>query len=515
MTVHVHGAGEIDETTDANLLNCTVGPGGKAEWSVTDCVGGSPSGPYSSGWIVDLNALVSVGSTAYNRGWRFLKWVDGTASGQINCDPQGTTGDQFSPTNCRFQIAQNLYADAYFDDILANPVDSLSGTPAAGSRVNSTSASFDFNASGDPDSTFQCKLDRPGAAGSFVTCGSPVDKSEAYSGLTTNGTYTFTVRSLDPSGNIGASMARTWTVDTVAPTLTLVGGPSEGSTTNNTGANFTWGTPPADTASVQCKLDRPGTPGTFGPCTSSTSMSYSGLATDGAYAFSVRATDTTGNVGPAASRAWTIDTTPPDTSIDSGPSGDTSSNAATFAFSALEPNVSFLCKLDTGPWESCTSGKTYSSLALGSHTFSVRGSDQAGNAEPEGSAASRTWTITAPTGSGPGTGTGATPDTTKPVAVLTVSAQRLARVLKRGLAGSGSTTEPGVLVLDVLYRGKRVATAKRTAAGAGAYKLVAKFTRKGKRVLGRLRLARLTLVLRAADAAGNVAVKKKTVKLKR
>jgi hypothetical protein len=102
------------------------------------------------------------------------------------------------------------------------------------------------------------------------------------------------------------------------------------------------------------------------------------------------------------------------------------------------------------------------------------------------------------------------------VAVLAFRTQRLARVLRRGLGATGSTTEPGTLLLDVLYRGRRVATSgKRALTQAGALKLVAKFTRKGKRTLGRLGSARLTLRLTATDAAGNVTVKKKTVKLKR
>ena len=88
--------------------------------------------------------------------------------------------------------------------------------------------------------------------------------------------------------------------------------------------------------------------------------------------------------------------------------------------------------------------------------------------------------------------------------------------VRRGLGASGSTTEPGTLVLDVLYRGKKVATSgKRALTKAGALKLVARFTTKGKRTLGRMGSVRLTLRLTATDAAGNVTVKKKTVKLKR
>jgi hypothetical protein len=611
VTAHVHGAGGIDETIGRGFPNCEVGPSGKSESSVTDCVFGTPSGTYNSLDVVELTEYVQ--TTAFNRGWRFSKWVDGNASGQINCDPQDQTGDH-TATTCKFQVFENLYVDLYFDDTFANPVDSLTGSPAAGAKTNSTSASFTFDASGDPDSDFQCKLDRPGLAGSFVACGSPADHSESYSGLTTNGLYTFSVRAVDPSGNVSAAQSRSWTVDTVPPTVGISGGPAPGSTTNSTSAAFSL-SPSEAVSSVMCKLDRPGTPGSFSAC--GTTPSYSNLTTDGTYTFSTFAVDQAGNTGPTATRTWTVDTTPPDssigsgpsgptnsttaafefsatggavsyeckleptgdwepcssgqsysslapgtytfsvratdavgnvestpatrtftvdvqapdTSIDSGPSGETSSTSATFTFSASEPNATFECKLDAGPWEACTSGKTYSSLAAGSHTFSVRARDQAGNQESEGSAATRTWTIASsgtggetPGGSTPGGGTpgggtpggGETADTTAPVALLSATKQRLARVLKKGLVASGSTTEAGRLRLDVLYKGKVVATSgNRAMAAPGSKKLVAKFTRKGKRALGRVRSAKLTLRMTATDAAGNKTVKKKTLKLKR
>jgi hypothetical protein len=611
VTVHVHGAGEVDETTDANLLNCSVSPSGKSESSVTDCVGGSSGGPYSSGWIVDLNGLVTVGSQAYNRGWRFQKWVDGTSPGQINCDPQDQTGDQFSPTNCKFQIFQNLAVDLYFEDVSGPQDTAISGGPAQGSRTNSTSASFSFSAASDPDSTFQCKLDPPGGAGSFGSCPS----LSTFNNLTANGVWTLSVRGVDPTGNVDTTPAsRSWTVDTVAPTVGIAGSPAASSTTNSTSAGFTLS--PSETVnSLMCKLDRPGVPGSYAAC-GSTTPSYSNLTTDGTYTFSTYAVDQAGNTGTAATRTWTVDTTPPDsaisagpsgptssttaafdfsatggatsyecrleptvdwepcssghsyssltsgtytfsvraidavgnvestpatrtftvdlqapdTSIDSGPSGETSSSSATFTFSASEPNSTFECRLDAGPWEACTSGKTYSSLAPGSHTFSVRGRDEAGNQESEGSAATRTWTITSsgtggtpgggtPGGGTPGAGTpggGGTADTTAPVALLSAAKQRLGRVLNKGLVASGSTTEAGRLRLDVLYKGKVVATSgDRALTAPGSKRLVAKFTRKWKRALGRLRSAKLTLRMTATDAAGNKTVRKKTLKLKR
>jgi hypothetical protein len=92
---------------------------------------------------------------------------------------------------------------------------------------------------------------------------------------------------------------------------------------------------------------------------------------------------------------------PPDTSISSGgPSGFTNSVSATFGFSSTPSGASFECRLDAssgGIWQSCSSPKSYSGLADGSHTFEVRAKDAAGTVDP--SPASRSWTIdtTAPT----------------------------------------------------------------------------------------------------------------------
>jgi hypothetical protein len=87
------------------------------------------------------------------------------------------------------------------------------------------------------------------------------------------------------------------------------------------------------------------------------------------------------------------DTTPPDTTIGSGPSGTTSSTSASFSFSSTESPSSFECKLDSGTFAVCTSPQAYSSLSAGAHTFSVRATDAAGNVDP--SPATRAWTVEA------------------------------------------------------------------------------------------------------------------------
>jgi len=178
-------------------------------------------------------------------------------------------------------------------------------------------------------------------------------------------------------------------VDTTAPETTIDSGPS--GTVNSSSATFTFSaSEPGST--FECRLDG----ASFSACSSP--KTYSGLA-DGSHTFEARAKDPAGNVDPSpAGRTWAVDTTAPETTIDSGPSGTVNSSSATFTFSASEPGSTFECRLDAASFTACSSPKTYSGLADGSHTFEARAKDPAGNVDP--SPAGRTWAVDA---SGPTT----------------------------------------------------------------------------------------------------------------
>ena len=85
------------------------------------------------------------------------------------------------------------------------------------------------------------------------------------------------------------------------------------------------------------------------------------------------------------------DTTAPNTSITASPPASTTETAASFSFTSTETGSTFACKLDSASWASCTSPRTYSSLALGAHSFSVRATDAAGNTDA--SPATDSWTV--------------------------------------------------------------------------------------------------------------------------
>lgn len=85
------------------------------------------------------------------------------------------------------------------------------------------------------------------------------------------------------------------------------------------------------------------------------------------------------------------DTTPPRTTIHSGPRGAVNSRSAVFAFSSSEAGSTFECSLDGGQYQACSSPKRYASLGDGRHKFQVRAKDRAGNLDPVG--AFRTWEV--------------------------------------------------------------------------------------------------------------------------
>ena len=510
--ISITGAGRVYETTDANELDehCPDAIEGFASPGTTPtgalgatCRAGDASGDYGWGWVVRYVAEPAA-------GYRFDGWhSDGrTNPGPVICD--GSTTSDHSGTSCQFATHADLQTRARFVDDTAPAMASLTGP----NQVVNGPATFTFSATADPTfSRFECRV---AGVHEWLTCNSGRQENPG------TGTYTFQVRAVDWSGNVSTESTWEWTVDKVAPETTLaVSGPT--GTVSSTTASFEFSS--NESGTFVCSLD-----GTAVGCGSP--KTYTGLA-QGGHTFTVRARDVAGNEDSSpAVRTWTVDTVGPETTLaQSGPTGSTTATDAEFAFSS-EPGVTFRCQLDSQAIEvGCSSPRGFSGLAVGTHTFKVWATDAAGNADA--SPATRTWTVTsADTGGGTGTGTGTgtgsetgTPppppaeeaaDTTRPLAVLSVRRHRLARALKKGLAGSATSNEAAKVRLDVLLGRKLLATTgERVLAAPGSMKLTARFSRKGRRALASKRSAKLALRLTVTDAAGNVTVTGKTLKLRR
>lgn len=117
--------------------------------------------------------------------------------------------------------------------------------------------------------------------------------------------------------------------------------------------------------------------------------SWTLAAGDGLKTVYMQLRDAAGNVTTVQDQI-TLDQTAPETTISSAPPANTSSTDAAFEFDANETAL-FEASLDGGPYTPASSPLTYTGLAAGTHTFSLRATDQAGNVD--GSPATHSWTI--------------------------------------------------------------------------------------------------------------------------
>ena len=241
-------------------------------------------------------------------------------------------------------------------DATRPPPPTLTQSPTSPSA--SASATFAFT-DADSEATFSCRLDDAAA--------SPCTSPTSYSSLA-DGPHVFGVKATDAAGNVSDETTYSWQIDTVAPPQpTLDTQPPN--VTNMTSATFSFSDTEAGVA-FQCRLDG----AAFSPCSSP--ASYSGLA-EGGHSFDVRALDAAGNASAAASASWTIDTTRPVVTIDSGPADPTNATSARFDFRS-DKEGTFACSLDGEGFTACSSPATYSGLLDGRHSFEVKATDGLG-----------------------------------------------------------------------------------------------------------------------------------------
>lgn len=267
----------------------------------------------------------------------------------------------------------------------------------------SDSASFTYAATPSAGiGSYECRLTLGEATpGAFAAC--PTAGQE-YDDLA-DGNYTFEVRGVSHGGNVDPTPAsRSFTVDTTAPETSITSGPSGPVATADVTFAYA-GTPAEDVAGFECRLitaddDDPA----FASCPDE-GREYDDL-TDGDYTFEVRAVDAVDNTDPTpASRAFTVDTTAPVTTILTGPSGTVGAGDLTFTYEGTpaEDVDRFECRLraaddDDPAFASCLAeGRTYSDLPSGEYVFEVRAIDAVDNTEIPPASRAFTVDVTAPT----------------------------------------------------------------------------------------------------------------------
>ena len=219
-------------------------------------------------------------------------------------------------------------------------------------------------------------------------------------------------------------------------------------------------------AGFECSLDS----AAYASCASG--RTYDDLA-EGPHTVRVRTVDQAGNVDASPEEAaWTVDTGAPTTQITAKPPAITDQTTAVFSFDGSDTGTSvsyFECSLDGAPYAHCPAGDSFSGLAQGPHTLSVRAVDAAGNRD--GSPPSWDWTVdvTAPT-------------TSITAAPPTRTSQRSATfAFTSDDAGGGSVARQECSLDDAAYA---TCTSPQTFTGLG--------------------LGEHTFAVRAVDTAGNV-----------
>lgn len=284
--------------------------------------------------------------------------------------------------------------------------------PAA--LIATDTATFSFEAGGHDggsgEASFECRLDSDGA---WEACASPV----TYEGLA-DGPHRFEVRAVvtrpywddgddwdhHDRGGHGDRRGRCsdptpvvveFTVDTTPPRTVIEAPPSGTIGTDEVTLRFTASEAPGPAATgegaaapaggeavtFECRRDS-ADPAAWAPCSSP--ATFTGLA-DGPHKIEVRAIDAAGNVDPdPAVVTFVVDTTPPDTTVDTAPSAQIEVDEATITFSSPQGTV-FECRLDPQPassWEPCDGSVALTGLAAGWHTFEVRAGDSFGRFDP-------------------------------------------------------------------------------------------------------------------------------------
>ncbi len=255
---------------------------------------------------------VTSGSPAVLAGaWSFTSahLADGTYTAQASqTDDAGNTGISGAVT---FTI-----------DTTA-PAVSMSAVPSPSNDATPTLGGTAGTAGGDQASVTVTIHEGATLAGKVVATGTPTVAGATWSftpSVLADGTYTAQASQSDTAGNTGSSAAVTFTVDTVAPVVSLgaVASPTNDSTPTLSGAAGTAG---GDQASVSVtihegatlagKVVATGTPTVAGATWSFTPS----VLADGTYTAQASQSDTAGNTGTSAAVTFKVDTTAPSVSI--------------------------------------------------------------------------------------------------------------------------------------------------------------------------------------------------------
>ena len=338
--------------------------------------GGIDPTPASFTWRVDTAGPVVTGlqCPASSIGVSEVSIPFGSEAGAtFACTLDGTTASCTSPAHyTRLSEAAHAFSVVATDtagnhSTAATCSFTVTGTSpettidCPGAPVNTSDVSVSFSAV-PAGATFECAI----GTGAFAACTSP----EALPGLA-DGTTKLLVRATAGAAVEPSPAECDIVVDTHAPTVTIVGGPSNGDATGTT-VRFTY-TADESNVTFRCTLDA-----TSAACDAS-GITYTDLVPGTSHHFEVVAIDAASNTSAPATRDFTVGNGPtviitlvptkgPQDGAVVGPSGN-------ILFTTLggETGITFsACSLDGAPVAPCASPVPWANLTDGStHEFDV------------------------------------------------------------------------------------------------------------------------------------------------
>ncbi|WP_147444562.1 MULTISPECIES: Ig-like domain-containing protein [Corallococcus] len=189
------------------------------------------------------------------------------------------------------------------------------------------------------------------------------------------------VRSKNAAGNESPfSNTHVFTVDTTAPSLPTISAPDAGAFVRSS-ALFFQGTADPDTT-VSLLFDGADAGTAFASRTGNVWLFADPLPlNEGPHILRARAIDAAGNRSDSAPRSFTVDNTPPVTSLTVTPNTPvTKVRTRLFTFTS-EAGADFECRVDSGNFTPCASAQSLD-FGEGLHSFEVRAKDKAGNVDP-------------------------------------------------------------------------------------------------------------------------------------
>ncbi len=250
---------------------------------------------------------------------------------------------------------------------------------APSEMINLSSATFTFISS-ESNSTYDCSLNDAG----WEICLAPHELINL-----SDRSHIFKVRARDAANNFDQTPAEhVWTIDTVAPIITIVSGPPFIS--SSTAVNFQLVSSESNTT-FECGLDA----NPLEICSASTTAAE---LIEGTHSLEIKGTDPVGNIGFSTFKIWFVDLTAPTSTVDYleavneatgfivGWNGqDADATGSTTIASGID-NFDAQYKIDAGVWQdwvnATTSTSTVFDLAAANGqtvNFRARARDLAGN----------------------------------------------------------------------------------------------------------------------------------------